>query len=221
MARTQKKRPAVVTGQVAMFISREEFRRRFDANFADPAFAEAREAIGKLEAIAWDGYKEGRKAPFTRKAGRGFADPDYDLSVEWKATRDRLLKIDAHRKSAESKSRVLVICGSPRNDGTCPGEMSKTFRLAQITQRTLQRERVEVDLLDLSRVTNEYRAQDSPLQGLCIDGDAPLPLAVQLLSESCARADQRLDGGDLRALDGGARHPDRDSGALVSIAEPA
>jgi len=170
---TKGRNPAVVTGQVAKFIPREEFRRRFEANFLDPAFGRARDAIGKLESIAWDGYKAGRKAPVTRKAGRGFVDPDYDLSVEWRETRDRLLKIDAHQKSAVAKSRVLVICGSPRNDGTCPGEMSKTYRLAEITRRTLEREKTEVDLLDLSLVTNEYGRKIHPCKG-CVSTAMPL-----------------------------------------------
>lgn len=56
-------------GQVAKFISREEFRKRFDAHFLDAAFGEARDAIKKLEAIAGDGYREGRRAPVTQKAG--------------------------------------------------------------------------------------------------------------------------------------------------------
>ena len=140
--------------------------------FSTPHLAKL-DAIKKLEAIAWDGYKAGRKAPVTRKAGKGFADPDYELSVEWKETHDRLLKIDAHRKSAKSKSRVLVICGSPRNDGTCPGEMSKTYRLAEITQDTLEREKIEVDLLDLSLVTNEYERKIHPCKG-CVSTAMPL-----------------------------------------------
>ena len=72
---------------------------------------------------------EGRKAPVTRKAGPGFADPDYDLSVEWleakRAHRPR--RADAGQ-NPETPSRVLLINGSPRNDGTCPGEISKTCR---------------------------------------------------------------------------------------------
>jgi multimeric flavodoxin WrbA len=173
MAGKTGRKPVVVEGQVADYITRDEFRRRFEANFFDPAFAEERGAIKRLEAIAWDGYKAARKAPFTQKAGRGFADPDYDLSVEWKETRDRLLRIDAHRKSAKAKSRVLVICGSPRNDGTCPGEMSKSFRLAKIAGCTLEREEMEVDLLDLSHVTNEYQRKIHPCKG-CVSTAMPL-----------------------------------------------
>ena len=173
MASRPSRKPVVVEGQVADFITRDEFRRRFEGNFFDPAFAKERDAIKRLEAIAWDGYKEARKAPITKKAGRGFADPDYDLSVEWRQTRDRLLKIDAHRKSPEAKSRVLVICGSPRNDGSCPGEMSKTFRLAKIAQRTLEREGMEVDLLDLSHLTNEFQRKIHPCKG-CVSTAMPL-----------------------------------------------
>jgi NADPH-dependent FMN reductase len=173
MAEAARLNPVVVTGQVAKFISREEFRKRFNANFVDPAFGEARDAIARLETIAWGGYKAGRKAPITHKAGKGFADPDYDPSVEWKETRDRLLKTDAHRKSARSKLRVLVICGSPRNDGTCPGEMSKTFRMAEITRRTIEREGIDVDLLDLSLVTNEYERRIHPCKG-CVSTAMPL-----------------------------------------------
>ncbi len=44
----------VVKGQVAKFLPREEFRKRFDANFYDPAFDASRDAIGKLEGIAWE-----------------------------------------------------------------------------------------------------------------------------------------------------------------------
>src|SRR5690349_14328853 len=70
---------------------REEFGRRFRQNFYDPAFEVESDAIARLEAIAWEAYTDDRKAPVTKKAGPGFADPGYELSVEWRATRDRLL----------------------------------------------------------------------------------------------------------------------------------
>jgi hypothetical protein len=34
-----------------------------------------------------DAYDDGRKAPTTRKAGPGFADPDYDIAVDWLTAR--------------------------------------------------------------------------------------------------------------------------------------
>lgn len=65
--------------------------------------------------------------PVTEKAGPGFADPEFDMSVEWRTTRDRVLAAEAKQKDAQTPSRVLLICGAARNDGTCPGEISKTF----------------------------------------------------------------------------------------------
>jgi len=173
MAKQAGSNPKVVEGQVAHFLSREEFRKRFDTRFYDPAFDALRPEIAKLERVAWDGYKEGRKSPKTAKAGPGFADPDYELSVEWRANRDRLRKLDTIRKRKSTKSRVLVICGSPRNDGSCPGEMSKTWRLAKIVQKQIEAERMEVDLLDLSLQTNEFERKIHPCKG-CVSTAMPL-----------------------------------------------
>ena len=35
--------------------------------------------------MAWDAYRNERKSPQTTKTGPDFADPDYDLSVDWRA----------------------------------------------------------------------------------------------------------------------------------------
>ena len=56
---------------------------------------------------------------------------------------------------------------------------------------------------------------DPPLQGLRLDSDAAMPLAVQLLSEPCHGPDQRLDGRNLSTLGGRARGVDPVPGALV------
>ena len=116
-------------GQAPAPLGREQFSQRYRAAFFDAAFRAEDASISRLEAIAWQAYIEGRKAPVTQKAGAGYADPDYDLSSEWVATKLRLEQAQARWADAASPSRVLLICGSARNDGTCPGEMSKTFRL--------------------------------------------------------------------------------------------
>src|SRR5438034_9036751 len=119
------------TGQAPHWpITRKEFHARFQQKFYDPAFEKEKEAIARIETIAWKAYKDDRKSPRTAKAGPGFANPKYDLSIEWRETRDRLIKAEAKQKNPKPKSRVLVVCGSSRNDGTCPGEISKTYRLA-------------------------------------------------------------------------------------------
>jgi len=154
-------------------LGREEFGERFRRAFFDPAFRQADDAIARLEAIAWDGYCNDRKSPVTQPAGPGFADPGYELSVEWRATRDRLQAAEARQKDASTRSRVLVVCASPRNDGSCPGEISKTFRLAKIAEETLRATGMECDLLDLSRLTSDYALRIYPCKG-CVSTAQPL-----------------------------------------------
>jgi multimeric flavodoxin WrbA len=160
-------------GQAPDPLPRDEFGERFRQRFVDPAFQAEREAIGRLEQIAWLGYVEGRKAPITRKAGPGYADPSYDLSVEWLEARARLERAQAAWADAGTRTRALVICGSPRNDGTCPGEMSKTFRLATLVKDELAAADVQVDFLDLSLITSEYGRKIHPCKG-CVATAMPL-----------------------------------------------
>lgn len=131
------------------------FRARFHARFVDPAFAPERDAIERLAGIAWDAYDAGRKAPLTRKAGAGFADPDYDLAVDWIEARAAIDAAEAHYRASE-RDRVLLVNASPRSEHTCPGEMSKSWRLVGIAQQALEDRGAEVEVLDLSRVTSEY-----------------------------------------------------------------
>jgi multimeric flavodoxin WrbA len=160
-------------GQALSWLPREEFRKRFLEEFRDPNFTPEQAAIGRLEAIAWKNYKEERKGPATVKAGPGFADPGYDLAVEWKQARDRLIAAGKRQKNRKTRSRVLVICGSSRNDGTCPGEMSKTYRLAKICERVLEAGRLEVDFLDLSLLQSQPRHRIYPCKA-CVSTAEPL-----------------------------------------------
>ena len=160
-------------GQAPAPLKRAEFGTRFRASFADPAFRTQDKAIAALEDIAWDGYTEGRKAPVTQKAGPGYADPTYDLSAEWVATRQRIDAAQARQADASSASRVLLICGSARNDGTCPGEMSKSFRLMGMAQEVMTQADIETDVLDLSLLTSDYGRNIHPCKG-CASTAMPL-----------------------------------------------
>ena len=164
---------AVRKGQVPDHVPREEFRRRFRDEFVDPAFRAHDDAITAMEEIAWQAYSEGRKAPITEKAGPEFEDPEYDLSVEWRETRDRLRAADAKRRDSSTISRVLVVCGSARNDGTCPGEVSKTYRLSQAVCEQLRRDRIDADLLDLSHLSSDPLRRIYPCKG-CVSTAMPL-----------------------------------------------
>jgi multimeric flavodoxin WrbA len=173
MASDPKPSPVVRKGQAPEGLTREAFGERFRQAFFDPAFEVERDAIRRIEVIAWHAYSEARKSPLRRKAGPEFADPDYDLSVEWLATRDRLRQAEARQKDPATPSRVLVVCGSPRNDGTCPGEMSKTFRLSGLCCDTLAEAGIEADLLDLSLLTSDYGRRIFPCKA-CVATAMPL-----------------------------------------------
>ncbi|MES2992702.1 MAG: flavodoxin family protein [Pseudomonadota bacterium] len=160
-------------GQAPAPLTREAFRERFNRHFYDPAFGAEREAIDRLEAIAWDAHDQGRKAPITRLAGDEFKDPTYEMSVEWLDTRQRLKAAQRRWEAKGSPSRVLLINGSSRNDGTCPGEMSKTWRLTQLAREAVEAAGVEADVLDLSLVTSEYGRQIHPCKG-CVSTAMPL-----------------------------------------------
>src|SRR5438128_12355947 len=158
-------------GQAPPMLDRPAFHERFMQSFFDPAFQAEQPAISRLEEIAWQAYQQGRKAPRTAKAGAGFADPDYELSIEWRATRDKLLA--AQQAWSSTRSRVLVVCSASRNDGSCPGEVSKTWRLAQIASEVLEHDGLEVDLLDLSRLTSDFDRHIHPCKG-CVSTAMPL-----------------------------------------------
>ncbi|MBL0011741.1 MAG: NAD(P)H-dependent oxidoreductase [Nitrosomonas sp.] len=160
-------------GQTSGRLDRTEFSVRFRATFIDPAFRSEDESIARLEEIAWQAYTDGRKAPFTQKAGPGYADPDYELSVEWMSTKQRIEEAQRLWNEPSTPSRILLICGSARNDGTCPGEMSKSFRLLKIVRETLEQADIQVDVLDLSLITSEYGRNIHPCKG-CVSTAMPL-----------------------------------------------
>lgn len=133
-----------------------EFRKRFLDRFRDPAFEPLQAELDRIAAVAWDAYDDSRKAPRTHKAGSEFADPDYDLSIDWINARDKI-QAAARRHADASKPVILLINGSSRSEHTCPGEMSKSYRLVEIAREVLAASAgVEVNVLDLSRIASEY-----------------------------------------------------------------
>src|SRR6476661_10658014 len=144
-------------GMPSVTLDKATFAERLKERFYDPAFAPLKGEVDKIIDVAWDGYDNSRKSPVTRPAGPGYADPKYELSVEWSAHREAIRRAERQQRSLSSKSRILLINGSPRSDQTCPGEMSKSYRLTEIAEEAIKRERgFEVERLDLSRQTSEF-----------------------------------------------------------------
>ena len=67
-----------------------------------------------------------------------------------------------------------MVNGSPRSDQTCPGEVSKSWRLADLAVKTIRRQRgFDADLLDLSRLTSEAGRVIHPCKA-CVSTAMPL-----------------------------------------------
>jgi hypothetical protein len=143
-------------------LSESEFRQRFLDQFQDPTFTALAVELDKIADAAWEAYDNSRKSPRTQKAGSEFADPDYELSVDWLATRAAIREAQ-RRHDDRSKPAILLINCSSRSEHTCPGEMSKSYRLIEIAREVLAAEPdVQIELLDLSRLASEYAATSIP-----------------------------------------------------------
>jgi multimeric flavodoxin WrbA len=171
---TNQPAPSVRKGQGDVKLARDEFVRRLGERFYDPAFDSVRGEIDRIIEVAWKAYDEYHKSPRKRKAGPGFADPDYELPVEWLDTRAAVLEAEQRYRDPSRQARILLVCGAARHDQTCPGEMSKTFRLVQLAREIIDAsEGFESDLLDLSHLTAQYGRQILPCKA-CVSTAMPL-----------------------------------------------
>ena len=179
-----------------MPLTREQFRERFFARFYDPAFDEVQPELEKIFERAWDGYIQYRKSPRTQPAGRGVR------GSRLRAARSNGLPTRIARSSEAEKrhrdpaspSRILIVSGATRSEHTCPGEVSKTLAPRRPRAQTIEAQAgFEVDLLEMSQPRRRAVEGDPPVQGLRLDLDGAVPLAVQLLPEPRHGPDQRLD----------------------------
>lgn len=167
-------KPKVRKGMPSVQLSKEEFFERARERFYDPAFAAVAPQIERIVEVAWKNYTENHKSPRTKPAGAGFSDPDFPLAIEWLETRAAIQQAEKQQKNPKASSRILLINGAARSDQTCPGEMSKTFRLTKMAEEVIMNEKgFEVDLLDLSRLASEYGRIIYPCKA-CVSTAMPL-----------------------------------------------
>jgi multimeric flavodoxin WrbA len=139
------------------------FKQRFLAQFRDRAFDGLQGELQRVADAAWDAYSHERKSPRTAKAGPEFADPDFELSVDWLQARKAIKEAQSRHEQKELPCRILIINGSTRSDHTCPGEMSKSWRLTVIARQVVEEEyRLEAEVLDLARLASEYGRKIHP-----------------------------------------------------------
>ncbi|KRB49274.1 NADPH-dependent FMN reductase [Rhizobium sp. Root708] len=151
-----------------------EFKRRILNQFSDPAYGELDGELAKVAAAAWDAYENSRKSPRTRVAGPEFADPGYELSVDWLTARDAIDQARQRYEKSDDPHRILLVNGSSRSEHTCPGELSKSYRMVELARSLLdQQPGVETKVLDLSRVASEYGRHIHPCKA-CFSTSAAL-----------------------------------------------
>ncbi|HET6526856.1 flavodoxin family protein [Sphingopyxis sp.] len=154
-------------------LRKAEFLSRYLEQFIDDGFDEVRGQLDRVAEVAWQAYRDERKSPHTVKAGKGFADPDYDLSVDWLRARDAANAARDEHDRADGICRILIVNGSPRSEHSCPGEMSKSWRIAEIARRVLDADDTAVEMLDLSRLASEYGRNIHPCKA-CYSTSAAL-----------------------------------------------
>jgi multimeric flavodoxin WrbA len=167
-------KPDVRTLETFTPLTRDQFRQRFMQRFDDSAFDDVRDELERVCERAWDGYRDYRKSPRTKPAGEGYADPAFELPLEWLATRAAIADAKARQADSRSPSRVLLVNGSTRSEHTCPGEISKTRRLAYEARDAITAQTgFEVDLLDLSTLADEPLKVIHPCKA-CVSTAMPL-----------------------------------------------
>jgi multimeric flavodoxin WrbA len=167
-------KPAVRRQSAFVPLTKEQFRERFFARFYDPAFEDVAAELERVFEKAWDGYRGYRKSPRQQPAGAGFAEPHYQVPVEWLETRSDIAEAKARHDSVNAPSRILIVNGSTRSEHSCPGEISKTRRLAQHAQSVIESVGgFEVDFLDLSTLAEEPLKVIHPCKA-CVSTAMPL-----------------------------------------------
>jgi len=155
-------------------LTKDQFRERFFDRYQDPAFDRVQVELERICDVAWDGYINYRKAPRKRPAGPGYADPTYQLSDDWRATRAAIDAANARHDDPAGPTRILLVNGSTRSEHTCPGEISKTSRLVQCARDTIAAQPgIEIDLLDLSTLADEPFKVIHPCKA-CVSTAMPL-----------------------------------------------
>lgn len=161
-------------GMPPVTLDEQEFKRRFLSRFYDPAFEPLTVELEKIANAAWDAYNDSRKSPRTIKAGVGFADPSYDISIEWLDAQRAVRDAQRRFEDKTAPSRILLINGSTRSEHTCPGEMSKSWRMLELADEIVRKEPgFQCDILNLSALASEFNRVIYPCKN-CVSTAMPL-----------------------------------------------
>jgi hypothetical protein len=122
--------------------------------------------------VAWQSYDEYRKSPRKRKAGPGFADPEFELPVEWLEPASGSSR---RRRAAEAADALAHPARLRRraHRPDLPGRDVEDIPARADWRRRIEQAGVTCDLLDLSALTAEYGRQILPCKA-CVSTAMPL-----------------------------------------------
>src|SRR5215831_17760961 len=128
----------------------------------------------------------------------------------------------SRRHDERTNPTILLINCSSRSEHTCPGEMSKSYRLLEIARDVFAAAPdVTVELLDLSRLASEYGRHIHPCKACFSTAAALCHWPCSCYPNYSLRSDARLDERDLSDVGRRARHHDHNACELVSGLIPA
>jgi multimeric flavodoxin WrbA len=148
--------PSVRKGMPDPTLDEVQFRQRFASQFQDPAFDSLRAELERVASAAWDAYTSARKSPRAVKAGEDFTDPEFELASDWLGAHRAIQLARLRHDDPSGPTRLLLVNGSSRSEHTCPGEMSKSWRLAEIAKARFDAAGAHTCVLDLARLASEY-----------------------------------------------------------------
>ena len=78
------------------------------------------------------------------------------MSDDWRAAKVAIAQAQREYEDPAQPPCILIVNGSSRSEHTCPGEMSKSWRLLELASEICGTEGTMVETLDLSRLASEY-----------------------------------------------------------------
>ena len=181
MARSTKVRK----GMPSVQLTKAEFAERFRSRFYDPAFDAVAGEIEKIIEKAWDGYHQYRKSPRTREAGRGFADPDFKLPIDWLETRNAVQAAEKRQKASTIALTHSLDQWLVTHRSKLPGRDVEDFPLGHDGQAGLLGNKGFRSRSSRPEPAHfGIRPRHLSVQGMRLHGNAALPLALLLLPES-------------------------------------
>jgi hypothetical protein len=122
------------------------FRATFQVRLRGSGLAPLQRELQAITDAAWAAYDDSRKAPITRKAGTGFADPDYEIAIDWLTARAaiddaRVVMMTPQDLRASSSSMARPAPSTPvpakcRSRGAWSRSRTRSSRRARVSKWT-------------------------------------------------------------------------------------